>query len=104
MARPITAFQKPITFQGSMSAKQQDFVAQVFYQGSLSTWSRKVDPREVIFECAGPWLWLVRKRAIQQLGNTGRCSYVITQGDKVIEKLDAPAPAFGVLEEEAAGT
>jgi len=61
----------------------------VYFNGPRSQWSEKLHESEVIYLDEAPFLWLARYLARANLGNTGRCAYVITsttgyseQGDK----------------------
>ena len=60
--------------------------ASVFFDGPRSHWSEKLDPSEIIYQCEVPWLWLARMSVKGNIGNKGRCGYVIEQGEKIVEE------------------
>jgi hypothetical protein len=59
----------------------------VYFDGPRSQWGEKLDASECIFIGESPWLWFARQIARGHLGNTGRCSYVISSGDKPVEEF-----------------
>jgi hypothetical protein len=61
----------------------------VYFDGPRSQWSEKLHQSEVTFLGEAPWLWLARSIARQNIGNTGRCAYVITANGEVIEHVGA---------------
>jgi hypothetical protein len=66
------------------------YVVTVFFAIPQSVWMQQIKPLEIIFQKPTLSLWHARRLAQQQIGNTGRCGYVIARGDKIVEKFDAP--------------
>ncbi len=67
----------------------------VYFDGPRSQWSEQLHASEIIYLEEVPWLWLARLHARANLGNTGRCAYVITRDGKQIEHVPA-APAADI--------
>lgn len=61
----------------------------VYFDGPRSRFGGRLHADECIFIGESPWLWLARASAKSNLGNTGRCSYVISHADKVLEEFKA---------------
>jgi hypothetical protein len=61
----------------------------VYFAGPRSSWANQLHPSEIIYQGEVPWLWLARLNARSNFGNTGRCAYVINEGQKVIEERPA---------------
>lgn len=64
----------------------------VYFDGPRSQWGEQLHPEEIIYQCDVPWLWLARTLAKGNVGNTGRCSYVINSGERIVEQFDAERP------------
>lgn len=69
----------------------------VYFAGPKTTWAKKIDPSEVIFDAVVPWLWAARKQALDHVGNTGRCGYKIFQGERVVEESESKVRPYGSL-------
>ena len=75
----------------------------VYFAGPLSAWSGKPHPREIIARRRAPWRWLALARAqalVSQL-DAGRCGFVVTRGDDIVESVAARDPACNPLPGEA---
>jgi hypothetical protein len=68
----------------------------VYYEGPKSSWANKVDESEVIMdmEVQVQHLYQAQALALGSLGNTGRCGYVIIEGDQIVDKMAAPNSAY----------
>lgn len=57
----------------------------VYFDGPRSQWSERLHESEVIYLNEFKRKWVARLAGRLFCGNTGRCSYVITHGDKTVE-------------------
>lgn len=63
----------------------------VYFHGPASNWANKVAPGEIVArqELATSWLCRWKAKRIMRELNTGRCGYVIQDGDSVLEHVKA---------------
>lgn len=65
----------------------------VYVARPRAVWMEELDAGFAIFIGESPWLWLARMVARSHIGNTGRCGYVISDGEIIVEHVEAASPA-----------
>lgn len=62
----------------------------LYFAGSKSRWSGRIDESEVIARVSAPWRWLARRLTLslfRQLDD-GKCGYALMDGGACIEQFD----------------
>lgn len=66
----------------------------VYFEGPKSLFARRPHESDYVHTIETRWLCAARFIARGALGNTGRCGYVIMEGDKLIEQRHPTAKPY----------
>lgn len=75
-----------------MGAFVSHFEGLIYFAGSKSRWSCRIDDSEIIARVRTPWRWLTRLYTLNIHGSLDatRCGYVLLRDGECVEQYDPP--------------